>query len=59
MSKSQIDSNYIVFVLTGGYTESLRDDVKLLKPAKIMLKPFNVNLLTDVILEESFEPYAI
>lgn len=42
-----------VIIITGGIPESQSDEIHLLRPAKIMIKPIDVNTLIESILEES------
>ena len=42
-----------VIIITGGIPESQSDEIHLLRPVKIMIKPVDVNTLLESILEES------
>lgn len=42
-----------VIIITGGFPESQNDEIDLLRPAKIMFKPVDVNTLIESVLEAS------
>lgn len=48
-----IDPKSIIFIITGGSTPSMNDQMESLEPSKILTKSLNVNTLTEIILEES------
>lgn len=47
------DVNASVIIITGGFPESQTDEIDLLRPAKIMYKPVDVNTLIESIMGES------
>ncbi|NQV39669.1 MAG: response regulator [Nitrosopumilus sp.] len=50
----EIDPKSTVLIITGGVVSvSMNNELAVLKPTKILLKPFNINLLVEMILEES------
>lgn len=49
----EVVPNSIILIVTGGATPSLNTEVESLAPNKVIFKPFDVNSLVEVILEES------
>lgn len=49
----EVDPNSVILIVTGGATLSMNTEVELLEPNKVIFKPFDVNSLIEVILEES------
>jgi CheY-like chemotaxis protein len=42
------DASANVVIITGGYPDSVEDELQSLNPTKILFKPFDVNALTDL-----------
>jgi len=47
------DKTANVIIVTGGYPDSLEEEIQSLKPTKILFKPLDVSILVDLFLVES------
>ncbi|HEY5736103.1 MAG TPA: response regulator [Nitrosopumilus sp.] len=49
----EIDPTSVVLIVTGGSPDLMSEELDSLRPTKILFKPFDVNNLVEVILEET------